>query len=119
MQLTGLPTASKTRDAVVGVIGLGYAGLPLAVTIAPAGYEFIGFDVDPEKSQHIAAGRSCIGAVMEADLETLVSKDRLSATADFAALDRCDVIIVFVPTPLTRHRTPDLSFIEATAQLRP
>jgi UDP-N-acetyl-D-glucosamine dehydrogenase len=103
------------REAVVGVIGLGYVGLPLAVTIARAGYLVIGLDIDPEKPQRIAAGRSYIGAVMSTDLGELVSKGRLSATTEFAALGRCDVVIVCVPTPLTRHRTPDMSYIEATA----
>jgi UDP-N-acetyl-D-glucosamine dehydrogenase len=104
------------QEAVVGVIGLGYVGLPLAVAIARAGYTAIGLDIDPEKPQHIAAGRSYIGAVMSADLKALVAAGRLSATTDFTALERCDVIIVCVPTPLTRHRTPDLSYIEATAE---
>jgi len=104
------------REAVVGVIGLGYVGLPLAVAIARAGYAAIGLDIDPEKSQHIAAGRSYVGAVMSDDLKALVAAGRLSATTDFAALERCDVIVICVPTPLTRHRTPDLSYIEATAE---
>jgi UDP-N-acetyl-D-glucosamine dehydrogenase len=104
------------REAVVGVIGLGYVGLPLAVAIARAGYAAIGLDIDPEKPQHVAAGRSYVGAVMSGDLKALVAAGRLSATTDFAALERCDVIVICVPTPLTRHRTPDLSYIEATAE---
>jgi UDP-N-acetyl-D-glucosamine dehydrogenase len=104
------------REAIVGVIGLGYVGLPLAVAIARAGYGTVGLDVDPEKPQHVAAGRSYIGAVMSDDLKALVAAGRLSATTDFTALERCDVIVICVPTPLTRHRTPDLSYIEATAR---
>jgi len=103
------------REAVVGVMGLGYVGLPLAVTIARAGFVVVGLDTDPEKPEHIAAGRSYIGAVMSSDLKQLVGEKRLSATTDVAALGRCDVVIICVPTPLTRHRTPDLSYIEATA----
>ena len=105
------------REAVVGVIGLGYVGLPLAVAVARAGYTVVGFDTDPEKPQHIAAGRSYIGAVMSNDLKALAAEARLSATTEFAALERCDVIIICVPTPLTRHRTPDLSYIEAMKEL--
>jgi UDP-N-acetyl-D-glucosamine dehydrogenase len=104
------------RQAVVGVIGLGYVGLPLAVAIARARYTVVGLDIDPEKPQHIAAGRSYIGAVMSEDLKSLVAAGRFSATTDFAAIERCDVVIICVPTPLTRHRTPDLSYIEATAE---
>ena len=103
-------------EAIVGVIGLGYVGLPLAVAVARAGYGTIGLDVDPEKPQHIAAGRSYIGAVMSGDLKALVAAGRLSATTDFTAIERCDVIVICVPTPLTRHRTPDLSYIETTAR---
>jgi UDP-N-acetyl-D-glucosamine dehydrogenase len=104
------------RQAVVGVIGLGYVGLPLAVAIARSGYVVVGLDVDPEKPRRIAAGQSYVGAVMSADLERLVAAERLSATTEFAALRQCDVVIVCVPTPLTRHRTPDMSYIEATAR---
>src|SRR5262249_28723405 len=99
-----------SRQAFVGVIGLGYVGLPLAVTIGRAGYHVVGLDIDPEKPKRIAAGRSYVGAVMSADLSRLVAAGRLSATTEFAALERCDVVIVCVPTPLTRHRTPDLSY---------
>jgi UDP-N-acetyl-D-glucosamine dehydrogenase len=113
--LDRLASRISEREAVVGVIGLGYVGLPLAVAVARAGYTAIGLDIDPEKPQHIAAGRSYIGAVMSGDLKALVAAGRLSATTDFAALERCDVIVICVPTPLTRHRTPDLSYIEATA----
>jgi UDP-N-acetyl-D-glucosamine dehydrogenase len=104
------------RQAVVGVIGLGYVGLPLAVAIARSGYVVVGLDVDPEKPKRIAAGQSYVGAVMSADLKRLVAEERLSATTEFAALQRCDLVIVCVPTPLTRHRTPDMSYIEATAR---
>ena len=104
------------RTARVGVIGLGYVGLPLAVAAARAGFPTIGFDVDPSKPAAIAARTSYIEAVPTPVLAALVDKQTLSATTDLARLAECQVIIVCVPTPLTRHREPDLSYIEETAR---
>lgn len=89
------------KSSVVGVIGLGYVGLPLAVAAASAGYDTIGFDIDSEKPECIHAGQSCIGAVSDAQLEELVTQRRLSATSDLSGLAKCDVIIICVPTPST------------------
>ena len=111
-----LSEAITARSAVVGVVGLGYVGLPLAVASAKAAFRTIGFDIDPTKPRMIAEARSYIGAVSSDDLDRLVDEQSLEATSDFSRLSACDVVIICVPTPLTRHREPDLSFIEATAK---
>lgn len=105
----------KKNTAVVGVIGLGYVGLPLAVTVAKQGFSVIGFDVDPGKIDLLDAGESYIGAVSQESLRQ-VSINHFSWTTDYAGLAGCDVIVICVPTPLTRYREPDLSFIEVTAE---
>jgi UDP-N-acetyl-D-glucosamine dehydrogenase len=102
------------RASRAGVIGLGYVGLPLAMTIARAGFAVTGFDIDPQKIVAIEAGRSYIDAVPDAILNEQVAAGRFAATVDFAALVHCDVIIICVPTPLTRHRDPDLSYVTRT-----
>lgn len=103
------------RTAVVGVIGLGYVGLPLAVAAAKAGYSVVGFDVDDAKVAQLADGVSYIESVAAADLRAEGDTGRLSATSDFNRLAVCDIIVICVPTPLTPQREPDLSFVEQTA----
>jgi UDP-N-acetyl-D-glucosamine dehydrogenase len=112
----GLRAALGDWTAVVGVIGLGYVGLPLAVSTARAGFRTIGFDIDPAKAERLNAGASYIDAVSNADLALVVTEGRFTATGDFDRLAECDVIVICVPTPLTRHREPDLSFVEETAR---
>jgi UDP-N-acetyl-D-glucosamine dehydrogenase len=106
----------SARSATVGVIGLGYVGLPLGVAIARAGFPTVGFDVDPGKVDRISAGVSYIYAVTSEHLAGLVAGKRLRATADFAELSSCDIIVICVPTPLTHNREPDLSYVESTAR---
>lgn len=105
-----------TREAIIGVIGLGYVGLPLAAAVAHAGFRAVGFDIDPAKPVQLNAGRSYIPAVSDEALADLVRQGRFEATAEFDRLSDCDVVVICVPTPLTRHREPDLSFIRATGQ---
>lgn len=105
----------STRTAQVGVIGLGYVGLPLAVAIARAGFPVSGFDIEAQKVESLNSGQSYIEAVTSTALAGQVASGRFRATADFAELAVCDVIIVCVPTPLTKHREPDLSFVRNTA----
>jgi UDP-N-acetyl-D-glucosamine dehydrogenase len=102
------------RSARVGVIGLGYVGLPLAAATARAGFRTLGFDIDPQKPAQLNAGRSYIDAVTDGALAKLISQERFWATDDFSQLRECDVVAICVPTPLTRQREPDLSFVEAT-----
>ncbi|MBL8908189.1 MAG: nucleotide sugar dehydrogenase [Rhizobiales bacterium] len=111
-----LETAIASKQATVGVIGLGYVGLPLAVTAARAGYRTIGFDIDPGKIEKLKAGGSYIEAVKADELALQLGAGRFDATTEFSDLKRCDVVIICVPTPLTRHREPDLRFVEQTAE---
>lgn len=106
----------ETRKARVGVIGLGYVGLPLAMAIARAGFTVTGYDTDQTKITAIAARKSYIEAVPDAVLAEEVAAGRFTATQDFGGLGQCDVIVICVPTPLTRHREPDLSFVIRTCE---
>jgi UDP-N-acetyl-D-glucosamine dehydrogenase len=103
------------RTAVAGVIGIGYVGLPLAAAAARAGYRTLAFDVDPQKVARLNRGESYIDAVGSAELAGHVASGRFEASDDFTRLAECDVIVICVPTPLTRNREPDLSFVEQTA----
>lgn len=104
------------RTATVGVIGLGYVGLPLAAAIARVGFRTVGFDIDATKIGDINAATSYIDAVSDDALAELVQRGALRATLEFGQLTSCDVIIICVPTPLTRHREPDLSYVQGTAR---
>ncbi|MEP7453756.1 nucleotide sugar dehydrogenase [Phyllobacterium sp. SB3] len=121
---TELSNKIQTQEARAGVIGLGYVGLPLAITLANSGFRVTGFDVDPAKIVDLNAGKSYIEAVNDKALTRETAAGRFSSTDDFSELASCDVIVICVPTPLTKHRDPDLSYVEATshsiaATLRP
>jgi UDP-N-acetyl-D-glucosamine dehydrogenase len=103
------------RDLQVGVVGLGYVGLPLAVVFAQAGFEVIGVDLDAGKVQLINGGQSPIGDVSTETLSSLVANGRLRATTDYEALRATGVIVICVPTPLRKTRDPDVSHIVAAA----
>lgn len=107
----------SSRTAVVGILGLGYVGLPLALATAKAGFLTIGFDTDLDKPAKINGGESYIDAVKGEDLAGVVAEGRLRATSLFSDLVKCDVVIICVPTPLNRHREPDLSFVQSTAEV--
>jgi len=98
-----------SREARIGVIGLGYVGLPLAVEFAKAGFTVVGFDVDGEKIRALGAGESYIEDVPAKDVQEQAAAGRLSATTDFAKLPTTDIINICVPTPLTRTKDPDVS----------
>ncbi len=110
-QLKQLGAKIDARDFTVGVIGLGYVGLPLAVGFAKAGVRTVGFDLDARKVRSIEGGVSYIEDVAAEDLAAARAAQNLRATTDFAELARCDVINVCVPTPLTKTRDPDVSYI--------
>jgi UDP-N-acetyl-D-glucosamine dehydrogenase len=112
----GLKHALDERSARVGVLGLGYVGLPLAMAIATGGYRVLGFDIDPAKVAELNKGSSYIGAVTSEELSGKVTAGRFRATDRFDELPSCDVLVICVPTPLTRQREPDLTFIEVTAR---
>ncbi len=101
----------RTRSAKVGVIGLGYVGLPLAVEFARAGFDVTGFDVDRSKIDQINSGKSYIPDVLDADLAVEVKAGRLRATTDMRQLGAMDAIDICVPTPLRKTKDPDLSYI--------
>ena len=104
------------KAARIGVIGLGYVGLPLVVEFALKGFTGIGFEVDERKVEEINAGRSYIPDVPTAHVAECVSADRLQATTDFSHLKSCDVIIICVPTPLRKTKDPDMSYIMAASE---
>jgi UDP-N-acetyl-D-glucosamine dehydrogenase len=101
----------RARQARVGVIGLGYVGLPLVVEFAHAGFDVTGFDVDKSKTDLINAGKSYIPDVAEADLAACVKAGKLRATTDMSLLGDMDAIDICVPTPLRKTKDPDLSYV--------
>ena len=105
----------KTREFTVGVIGLGYVGLPLAVEKAKAGFKTIGFDIQKQKVDMVNSGINYIGDVVDDDLKKLVESGMLSATDDFSFVKDIDFIAVCVPTPLDEHQQPDTSYVEASS----
>ena len=101
----------RERQARIGVIGLGYVGLPLAVEFAKAGFDVTGFDVDEDKNREINAGHSYIPDIASCELATVVDAKKLRATADMSRLGDMDVIDICVPTPLRKTKDPDLSYV--------
>jgi UDP-N-acetyl-D-glucosamine dehydrogenase len=106
----------KTKKANVGVVGLGYVGLPLAVETAKAGFRVIGFDVQKEKVDLVNKGENYIGDVVGEELRKLVSDKLLDATTDYSKISSCDVIIICVPTPLDKYMQPDVTYIVNSAK---
>ncbi len=104
------------KKAVIGVIGLGYVGLPLVRAFTGAGMKVIGFDVDPSKVNALNAGRSYIKHVASSDVKEMMATGRFRATSDMSELRVPDCIIICVPTPLTHMREPDMTYIESTAR---
>lgn len=106
----------RDRAAKAGVVGLGYVGLPLAMAIVRGGFSAIGFDVDPEKIVSLEARESYISTIPTEGVRAAMDSGRFEPTTDFDRLGDCDVVIICVPTPLTKYREPDLQFIEATGR---
>lgn len=104
------------RSAHVGVIGLGYVGLPLVLAFVGAGYRVTGFDVDSEKIRKLEAGESYLRHIPFQTVASMIGSGRFHATTDFTGLAEVEVIVICVPTPLSRHREPDLSFVVSTAE---
>src|SRR6266536_5680911 len=103
------------RTARVGIVGLGYVGLPLAETFAWGGYPVLGFDVDPDKVSKLKNGQSYIGHIEPERVAELIGTKRFDATTDARQLAQADVLVICVPTPLGEAREPDLSFVVSTA----
>jgi UDP-N-acetyl-D-glucosamine dehydrogenase len=106
----------EARSFRVGIVGLGYVGIPLMLAAVRAGFSVLGFDIDAERVAQLADGISSIKHIPSADIAEAVRSNRFDATIDFNRVADVDAIIICVPTPLTRNREPDLSFVENTAR---
>ncbi len=105
-----------SRDAVIGVVGVGYVGLPLCVEMGRVGFRVIGFEVNEAKVDALNRGVSYIGDVSDTTLRPLVDEGRLEATSDFSRLSECDAISICVPTPLNKTKDPDVSYVVKAAE---
>jgi UDP-N-acetyl-D-glucosamine dehydrogenase len=104
-----------TQTARIGIVGLGYVGLPLALTMVEAGFQTTGFDVNEDRVRKINAGRSYVDDIADDQLQAGIETGRLQSTTDFSVISDMDVVIIAVPTPITRNRVPDISYIEKAA----
>ncbi len=106
----------RSRRATIGIVGMGYVGMPLALAAWTAGFRILGYDSDSAKVEAINAGRSYIKHISSAEVAAAVRDKRLRATSKFAELGEANAVIICVPTPLTAHREPDLSYVADTAR---
>lgn len=106
----------QSKEAVIGVIGLGYVGLPLGIAYAKKGFNVLGFDLDQSKIKNLEKGKSYIKHISSDLISDVVAEKKLSATTDFSRLPEADAVIICVPTPLNEYREPDISFVENTAK---
>ncbi|MGZ8637649.1 MAG: nucleotide sugar dehydrogenase, partial [Actinomycetota bacterium] len=106
----------RDHSAVVGVVGLGYVGLPFAVEKAKVGFHVIGVDQNPERAERVRRGENFIGDVSDAELGDLVRDGLIESTDAFDRVAEMDVVVICVPTPLTKHLTPDLSHVESVTR---
>ena len=98
------------KTAIIGVVGLGYVGIPLSISFSKAGYKVVGFDIDLSKTDAISRGKTYIKHIPDAEIENAVSLG-LEATTDFNRARDVDALIICVPTPLDDHREPDLGYV--------
>ena len=119
-QLSNIDEALLQRiergQALVGIIGMGYVGLPLMLAATERNFHVIGFDTDVSKINGLNNGRSPLKHILDTAIMAVRTKRLFEATADFSRLKECDVIVICVPTPLGRHHEPDLSFVVETAK---
>jgi len=104
----------ERKNAEIGIVGLGYVGLPLALAFCNSGYKVLGVDIDKQKVKMINSGKTYIKHINENNIQEWVEKKKLSATSDFEKTRNCDAIILCVPTPLGKNREPNLTFIKET-----
>ncbi|TQR05144.1 nucleotide sugar dehydrogenase, partial [Psychrobacillus soli] len=104
----------ENHTAVIGVVGLGYVGLPLAVEKAKAGYTVIGFDVQESKVEQVNKGINYIGDVVDDDLKHMVDSGHLRASSDYGSISSVDAVAICVPTPLDIYQQPDTSYVESS-----
>ena len=107
----------KDRSAIVGIVGMGYVGLPLTRSFFEAGFRCVGFDIDDRKVKQLNAGKSYIKHIPSKFLQTALHDKRFRATSRFADLSKMDAIIICVPTPLTKMREPDMSYVTSTCEV--
>ncbi|RME19931.1 MAG: nucleotide sugar dehydrogenase, partial [Deltaproteobacteria bacterium] len=106
----------ESRRARVGVVGLGYVGLPLAVAFCRAGFRVTGFDTDDRKPEMLTAGKSYLRHIPAESFERFIKEGQFVPTSDFDGARECDALVICVPTPLREGREPDTSYIENTAR---
>ena len=116
LDLEALKQGFWSHSAAVGVIGLGYVGLPLVKAFNAGGFPVTGFDIDRDKVTQLQSGRSYIRTVPSETIREMIDSGRFGATVDFAEIAAMDAVLICVPTPLDRHREPDLSYVERTAE---
>jgi UDP-N-acetyl-D-glucosamine dehydrogenase len=117
--LESVPSMLKriaNRSYVVGVVGLGYVGIPLALAAVKAGFKVIGYDIDSVRVDKLNLGKSQIKHISDAPIEAALAAGKFAATTDFSRMGEPDAILIAVPTPLTKNREPDLSYVEKTAE---
>ena len=114
--MSNLKKKIKDKTATLGVVGLGYVGLPLAVEKAKAGFKVVGFDVQKEKVDKVNKGINYIGDVVNEDLKKLVKDGYLHATSSFKEVASCDCVCIAVPTPLDKHQEPDISYVKSSTE---
>lgn len=110
------PSSSLSKDQVIGVVGLGYVGLPLLLAYARGGYRAVGFDIDAAKPDALLAGKTYIKHIPDAQVAAARETGLLDATTDFSRAKECDALILCVPTPLDEHFEPDLSYVVSTIE---
>ena len=106
----------ESRQAVIGLVGLGYAGLPLVLACEEAGFACIGFDIDPVKIEKLSRNETYIHHIPNQRIAALNASGRFGATTDFSRIADVDVVVICVPTPLSEHREPDMTYVVATAE---
>lgn len=111
-----LYTKIQEKKAILGVLGLGYVGLPLAVEKANAGFKTVGYDIQKDKVDLVNSGINYIGDILDDELKNLVETKRLSATDDISFVSKCDAVAICVPTPLDEHQSPDISYVIDSAE---
>src|SRR4029077_18724672 len=115
MPIDRKPEFFKGAQLMVGIIGSGYVGLPLALRFAEAGHKVMGFDTDPHKVSSLNAGKSYIEHIPQTKIQQFVNSKHFTPTTDFARLKAADAVTICVPPPLDERREPDLSYVEQTA----
>jgi UDP-N-acetyl-D-glucosamine dehydrogenase len=115
--MANLEQKIEKKQVLVGILGLGYVGLPLAREFATAGIKVLGFDIDGKKVKVLNAGRSIIKHIPHEQVKSMVKSGKFSATSDMSQLKKPDAILICVPTPLTKNREPDMQYIESSARM--